>query len=88
MSLHLDQTLTDAASKNLSAAEAFEALFDRELEARNTRSIDRRCRLAGLQAKHSIDSFNFNHRKTRFSAKVASSAFWISALSRKARLLC
>jgi DNA replication protein DnaC len=53
MSQHLDQTLTDAASKNLSTAEAFEALLDRELEARHTRSIDRRFRLSRLQAKHS-----------------------------------
>src|SRR5437660_7347400 len=65
MSEHLDETLADAASKNLSAAEAFEALLDRELEARQTRSIDRRFRLSRLQAKHSIDSFHFNHHKTR-----------------------
>ena len=32
MSQHLDETLTHAASKNLSAAEAFVALLDRELE--------------------------------------------------------
>ena len=69
MSQHLDETLTDAASKNLSAAEAFEALLDRELEARQTRSIDRRFRLARLQTKHSIDSFNFNHHKTRLQCK-------------------
>jgi DNA replication protein DnaC len=69
MSQHLDETLADAASKNLSAAEAFEALLDRELEARHTRSIDRRFRLSRLQAKHSIDSFNFNHHKTRLQFK-------------------
>ena len=69
MSQHLDETLADAASKNLSAAEAFEALLDRELEARQTRSIDRRFRLSRLQAKHSIDSFNFNHHKTRLQCK-------------------
>jgi len=69
MSQHLDETLTDAASKNLSAAEAFEALLDRELEARQTRSIDRRFHLSRLQAKHSIDSFNFNHHKTRLQCK-------------------
>ena len=69
MSQHLDETLIDAASKNLSAAEAFEALLDRELEARQTRSIDRRFRLSRLQAKHSIDSFNFNHHKTRLQCK-------------------
>src|SRR5437899_1409951 len=69
MSEHLDETLADAASKNLSAAEAFEALLDRELEARQTRSIDRRFRLSRLQAKHSIDSFHFNHHKTRLQCK-------------------
>ena len=69
MSQHLDETLADAASKNLSAAEAFEALLDRELEARQTRSIERRFRLARLQAKHSIDSFNFNHHKSRLQCK-------------------
>jgi ABC-type glutathione transport system ATPase component len=69
MSQHLDEILTDAASKNLSAAEAFEALLDRELEARQTRSIDRRFRLSRLQAKHSIDGFNFNHHKTRLQCK-------------------
>ena len=56
MSEHLDETLADAASKNLSAAEAFEALLDRELEARQTRSIDRRFRVSRLQAKHSNGS--------------------------------
>src|SRR2546421_6682520 len=70
MSKHLEETLADAASKNLSAAEAFEALLDRELEARQTRSIDRRFRLSRLQAKHSIDSFNFNHHKTRLQCKT------------------
>ncbi len=69
MSQQLDETLADAASKNLSAAEAFEALLDRELEARHTRSIDRRFRLARLQAKHSIDSFHFNHHKSRLQCK-------------------
>ncbi len=84
MSQHLDETLTDAASKNLSAAEAFEALLDRELEARQTRSIDRRFRLARLQAKHSIDSFNFNHHKTRLQCKSRILRLWTSAFLRKA----
>src|SRR5260370_17903645 len=69
MSQHLDETLADVASKNLSAAEAFETLLDRELEARHTHSIDRRFRLSRLQAKHSIDSFHFNHHKTRLQCK-------------------
>src|SRR5260370_3461841 len=70
MSQHLDETLADVASKNLSAAEAFETLLDRELEARHTHSIDRRFRLSRLQAKHSIDSFHFNHHKTRLRRKI------------------
>lgn len=69
MSQHLDQTLADAASRNLSAAETFEALLDGELEARHTRSIDRRFRLSRLQSKHSIDSFHFSHHKSRLQCK-------------------
>ncbi len=54
MSQHVDETLADAASKNLSTAGAFEALLDRELEARHTRSIDRRlpARSFASQALH------------------------------------
>jgi DNA replication protein DnaC len=69
MSQHLDETLADAASKNLSAAQALETLLDRELEARHTRSIDRRFRLSRLQTKHTIDSFNFSHHKSRLQCK-------------------
>jgi len=69
MSQHLDQTLADAASKNLSAAQSLEILLDRELEARQVRSIDRRFRLSRLQAKHSIDSFHFGHHKSRQQGK-------------------
>ncbi|MGH7193111.1 MAG: ATP-binding protein, partial [Candidatus Saccharimonadales bacterium] len=69
MSQHLDETLADAASKNLSAAEALETLLDRELEARHTRSIDRRFRLSRLQTKHTIDSFHFSHHKSRLQCK-------------------
>jgi DNA replication protein DnaC len=69
MSQHLDQTLAEAANKNLSAAETLETLLDRELEARHSRSIERRFRLSRLQAKHSIDSFHFGHHKTRLQYK-------------------
>ena len=35
MSLHLDQMVTDATTKNLSLAQTLESLVDRELESRN-----------------------------------------------------
>ena len=41
MSHQLDQTITDAVAKNLSLAQALESLVDSELEARNSRSIER-----------------------------------------------
>ena len=70
MSLHLDQTLTDATAKNLSLAQTLESLLDRELEARQQRSIERRFKLSRLQSKLSIDSFHFNHHKSRFQLKT------------------
>jgi DNA replication protein DnaC len=65
MSHQLDQTISDAASRNLSFPQTLESLADIELEARNARSIERRFRLSRLQAQHSIDSFNFKHHKSR-----------------------
>src|SRR5215831_13984378 len=70
MSHQLDQTLANASSKNLSLAQALEALLDLELETRQQRSIDRRFKLSRLQAKHSIDSFQFNHHKSRLQLKT------------------
>src|SRR5258708_20519303 len=69
MSHHLDQTLANAGTRNLSAAQVLEALLDLELEARQQRSIERRFKLSRLQAKHSIDTFHFNHHKSRFQLK-------------------
>jgi hypothetical protein len=66
MSQHLDETLTDAASKNLSAAEAFEACWTGvEPQPFDRSPLPSLC----LQAKHSIDGFNFNHHKTRLQCK-------------------
>jgi DNA replication protein DnaC len=65
MSHQLDQTISDAASRNLSFPQTLESLADVELEARNARSIERRFRLSRLQAQHSIESFNFKHHKSR-----------------------
>src|ERR1700720_1783674 len=70
MSLHLDQMLTDATAKNLSLAQALEALLDRELEVRHQRSIERRFKLSRLQSKPSLDSFPFNHHKSRLQLKT------------------
>ena len=69
MSQNLDQILTDAAAKNLSLSAALEALADRELEVRNSRAIERRLRFSRLGAGHSIDSFQFNHHKSRTQMK-------------------
>jgi len=65
----LDQILAGAASKNLSHAETVEWLADVELEGRRTRSIERRFRMSRLQAKIGIESFDFNHHKTRTQLK-------------------
>lgn len=69
MAKELDRVLTDAAAKSLSPAAAIEWLTDLELEGRRGRSVERRFRLSKLQAKHGIESFNFNHHKSRQQMK-------------------
>ena len=69
MSRQLQQIAADAATRNLTFVEALETLADLELESRNNRSIERRFRLSRLQARHSIDSFNFKHHKSRLELK-------------------
>lgn len=69
MSRHLETTLSDAASRNLSPAATLEWLADMELEARQGRAIERRFKCSRLQAKPSIDSFHFSHHKSRQQAK-------------------
>ena len=69
MVAHLDQTIADAAAKNRSLADTLEWLVDCELEARNSRSIERRFRLSRLHAQYSIDSFQFKHHKSRLELK-------------------
>jgi DNA replication protein DnaC len=61
----LNHVLADAASRNLSHAETIEWLADIELEGRKKRSIERRFRLSKLQVKLGIESFDFNHHKSR-----------------------
>ena len=69
ISQELDHVLADAASRNLSHAETIEWLADIELEGRNKRSIERRFRLSKLQVKLGIESFDFNHHKSRAQMK-------------------
>jgi DNA replication protein DnaC len=69
ISQNLNQILNDAAAQNLSLAAALESLADRELEARNGRSIERRFRSSRLGARCSIDSFQFNYHKSRTQMK-------------------
>jgi DNA replication protein DnaC len=70
VSQQLDRILAEAAKKNLSHAQALEWLADIELEGRRTRSIERRFRLSKLQAKVGIESFDFNHHKSRMQIKT------------------
>jgi DNA replication protein DnaC len=70
MTRQLDQTIADAAAKNLSLLQAIESLADLELEARNARSIERRFRISRLHARYSIDSFHFKHHKSRMELKT------------------
>ena len=70
MSHHLDQMLADATAKNLSLAQTLETLVDRELESRYQRSVERRFKLSRLQTKPTIDSFHFNHHKSRAQLKT------------------
>jgi DNA replication protein DnaC len=65
----LDHVLADAAAKNLSHAEALEWLADIELDGRHNRSIERRFRLSKLQSKTGLESFDFNHHKSRMQIK-------------------
>jgi len=69
MSKQLDQTIADAATKNLGFAVALETLADFELDSRNGRAIERRFRMSRLYAQHSIDSFHFKHHKSRMESK-------------------
>jgi len=70
MSRQLDQSLQHAAEKNLSPAAALEWLADLELEARNGRAVQRRFHFSRLHTQHSIDSFLFQHHKSRLQNKA------------------
>jgi DNA replication protein DnaC len=70
MSHHCDPMMAEATSKNLSLAQTLEALVDRELESRYQHSVERRFKLSRLQTKPTIDSFHFNHHKSRAQIKT------------------
>jgi len=70
MSRQLDQIASDAAAHNWSFSQALESLTELELESRNQNAIERRFRLSRLQARHSIDGFNFKHHKSRMEIKA------------------
>lgn len=69
MARELDRVIADAAARSLSPAATLEWLTDMELEGRRSRSVERRFRLSKLQAKYGIESFNFNHHKSRQQMK-------------------
>jgi DNA replication protein DnaC len=69
MSRQWEQTIAEAAARNLSVAATLEWLADMELEARQSRAIERRFRCSRLQSQPSIDAFHFHHHKSRVQAK-------------------
>src|SRR5215471_9242454 len=69
MSRQIETTIAEAAAKNLSVSATLEWLADMELEARNSRAIERRFKCSRLQAQPSIDAFHFHHHKSRVQAK-------------------
>ena len=69
MSHQLDQTIADAATKNLGFAQALEMLANIELDSRNGRAIERRFRMSRLHTQNSIDSFHFKHHKSRMESR-------------------
>src|SRR5215472_11591973 len=70
MSRQAEATIADAAARNLSVSATLELLADMELEARNSRAIERRFKCSRLQAQPSIDAFHFHHHKSRTQAKT------------------
>ena len=69
LSQHLEAILKEAATKNLSFAATLESLVDLELEARNRRAVERRFHLSRLHAQPTIDTFHFQHHKSRVQSK-------------------
>jgi len=56
---HIDELLTSAIHENLSCLKFLEQMLKQELEARNTRSRNRRMKQAGFPEFKTIDDFDF-----------------------------
>lgn len=69
MSRQAEQTIAEAAARNMSVAATLEWLADMELEARHGRAIARRLKSSHLQSQPTIDAFHFHHHKSRMQAK-------------------
>lgn len=69
MSHQVEQALKEAAAKNLSFAATLEGLADLELESRNRRAVERRFHFSRLHVQPSIDTFHFQHHKSRMQSK-------------------
>lgn len=69
MSRQAEQTIAEAAVRNLSMTATLEWLADMELEARHGRAIARRLKSSRLQSQPTIDAFHFHHHKSRTQAK-------------------
>ena len=69
MSRQAEQTIAEAAARNMSVAATLEWLADMELEARHGRAIARRLKSSRLQSQPTIDAFHFHHHKSRMQAK-------------------
>lgn len=70
MNRQLDTVLAEAPRRNLSLAAALEWLTDLELEERQGRSVERRFRQSRLHTRYGIDSFNFQHHRSRLELKA------------------
>jgi DNA replication protein DnaC len=69
MSRQAEQTIAEAAARNMSMAATLEWLADTELEARHGRAIARRLKSSRLQSQPTIDAFHFHPHKSRMQAK-------------------
>jgi DNA replication protein DnaC len=69
MSRQAEQTIAEAAARNMSVATTLEWLADMELEACHGRAIARRLKSSRLQSQPTIDAFHFHHHKSRMQAK-------------------
>jgi DNA replication protein DnaC len=70
MSRELDTILAEASRRNLGPAAALEWLADIEIEQRRARSVERRFAQSRLQARLTIDAFDFHHHKSRLALKA------------------